>query len=103
MNFNLSALNKSVNNKFVEPENEPVEFHLIPEGDILAKFGNVVYFFTYKKLQEVLDVNEFDHYYKEDTQEQINDLLSKHIMNQINAARGKKLYPEIKTASGDLI
>jgi hypothetical protein len=103
MDFNLSALQKAVNQKFVEPENEPVEFHLTDDSTIKAKFGNVVYFFTYQKLEVVLYFNGFTHYYKEDTQEQLTELLSRHIMNQINAGRGKKLYPEIKSAPGDLI
>ena len=103
MDFNLNALQKAVNQKFVEPKSEPVEFHLTDDCTIKAKFGNVVYFFTYQKLEEVLYFNGFDYYYKEDTQEQLTELLSKHIMNQLNAARGKKLYREIKSAPGDLI
>jgi hypothetical protein len=53
-------------------------------------------------LQEVLDENGFDHYYKDDTIEKINDLLSKHIINQLTAATGKKAYQEIKTVLSDL-
>ena len=102
MNFNLSDLQNAVNDKFEQPLNTPVKFYLTDDCYILSKFGEVAYFFNYEKLQEVLDVNGFTHYYQEKTAELINELLSKHIINQITAARGYKLYPEIKTVMSDL-
>lgn len=101
MDFNLSALLDATNSKFEQPLHAPVKFHLTEDGWILAKMGEVAYFFNYKKLRAVLDGNNFDHYHKEDTQEKINELLSRHIINQVTAGRGKKIYPEIKTVKGD--
>lgn len=90
MDFNLNTLQKAVNEKFVKPLHTPVQFHLTDSGYILAKFGEVAYFFNYEKLKDVLAVNNFDHYYKEDTQYQVNELLSKHIINQLRASLGLK-------------
>jgi len=102
MDFNLTKLLQAVNRKFSHPKSGAVEFNLIENNMILAYMGNVAYFFDYKKLQEVLDINGFDQYRKEETQDLINELLSKHIINQFGAARGSKDYPEIKTHPSDL-
>lgn len=64
MDFNLSALLEATNEKFVKPLNAPVKFHLTPDGWILAKMGEVAYFFNYEKLKAVLDGNNFVNYYK---------------------------------------
>lgn len=101
MDFNLSKLLNAVNMKLIG--NSPIEFKLTEDGTILSKMGEVSYYFDYKKLQAVLDENEFNHYYKDDTQDKACDLLSKHILNQLFAANGKKQFPEIKTLSSDLL
>jgi hypothetical protein len=102
MNFNLSGLLKAINSKISSPTVEAVKFYLTEDNMILAKMGEVSYYFDYKKLQMVLDGNEFNHYYKDDTQEKINELLSKHVINQLTAANGEKWYPEIKTVFSDI-
>jgi len=102
MDFNLTKLLAAVNSKFSHPKSGAVEFNLTEDNMILAYMGNVAYFFDYKKLQEVLDINVFDEYRKEETQSLINELLSKHIINQLRAASGRKIYPEIKTHPSDL-
>lgn len=102
MNFNLTKLLEVINTKFSHPKEGAVEFLLTEHQDIVAKLDNVTYYFTYQKLQEVLYGNDFDQFFKEDTQQLINDLLSKHIINQLRASLGRKTYPEVKTLPSDL-
>lgn len=101
MDFNLTKLLKAVNTKFSYPKDGAVEFLLAKEG-IIAKMGEVTYYFDHEKLQAVLDGNGFNGYYKDETQDLANEILSKHIINQLQASLGKKVYPEIKTISSDL-
>ena len=101
MDFNLSKLLKAINGKFSYPKDGAVEFLLAEEG-IIAKMGEVAYYFDHKKLQAVLDGNEFNGYYRDETQDLANELLSKHIINQLQASLGRKVFPEIKTISSDL-
>ena len=54
MDFNLSKLLKAINGKFSYPKDGAVEF-LLAEECIIAKMGEVGYYFDHKKLQAVLD------------------------------------------------
>ncbi len=105
MDFNLTEILTVMNKKFSKDSPVFAEFSLTKDEMnkdwILANLGNVAYFFDYEKLQLVLDDNKFDNYYKEETRGQINELLAKHILNQLTAAHDKKWFPEIKVSLGD--
>lgn len=101
MDFNLTEILTAMNKKFSKDSPVLAEFSLTKDNWILANLGNVAYFFNYEKLQLVLDDNNYTNYYKEETRSEINELLSKHILNQLTASHGEKWFPEIKTSLGD--
>lgn len=101
MTFNLSTIFDKVN-KRVGYQDIKVEFSIDKKGWIGASMGSVTYFFDHSKLQMVLDKNDFNTYFEDESAELINELLSKHIVNQLFASSGKKPFSEIKVVESDL-
>lgn len=96
--FNLTKILNNVNSKIQSYEG--VEL-LLDDISISFKTGEVSYYCDYNKLQEVLEVNGFD-YDNSDIVDLDIELISKHIVNQLTASLGKKIYPEVKTLPSDL-
>lgn len=96
MTFNLSTIFDKVNEK-VGTQDIKVEFSIDKNGYIGASMGSITYFFDHSKLQMVLDKNDFNTYFEDESAQLINELLSKHIANQFYASAGVKPFPEIKT------
>ncbi|AZB01909.1 hypothetical protein EG359_20965 [Chryseobacterium joostei] len=96
MRFNLTKLLFAVNNKLSIPSGDEVELSIDSDSLLVVKMGEVTYFFDYKILQSILDKNGFNHYYRDETEELVIDILGKHIINELFASLGRKIYPEIK-------
>lgn len=96
--FNLTKILNNLNTKIKSIDG--IEL-LIDDKDISFRTGEVSYYCDFKKLQEVLEINEFD-YNNSDKEDLDVELLSKHIVNQLTASLGKKRYPEVKTLPSDL-
>jgi len=96
--FNLTKILNNVNKKIKSYEG--IEL-LLTDDNICFRTGGVVYFCDHRKFQDVLKVNEFN-YSDSDIEDLDIELLSKHIVNQLTASIGKKVYPEVKTLPSDL-
>ena len=96
--FNLTKILNNLNTKI--DSHDGIEL-LLDNDSISFRNGGVAYFCDHKKLIEVLEVNDFD-YNKSDVEDLDIDLLSKHIVNQLTASKGLKIYPEVKTLPSDL-
>lgn len=99
MYFNLNSLIFETNKKIVGSDPNAIVFKYGEDNEIRVSMGEVVYFFDHKKLHDVLVSNNIN------LQEEkiVYDTLSKHIINQLMASKGQKIYPEIATLSSDLI
>lgn len=96
--FNLTKILNNLNTKIKNPEG--IEL-LLGDDSITFRNGGVVYFCDHEKFIEVLEINNFD-YNKSDIEDLDVELLSKHIVNQLTASMGVKIYPEVKTLPSDL-
>lgn len=79
MNFNLSTLLEVINRN----TDTAVDFLLTKDSKVLVKAGENGFSFDNEKLEDVLKENNFQYYHKPDTIEKINEILSKHIINQL--------------------
>lgn len=96
--FNLTKIINNLNTKI--DSHEGIE--LILDNDSISFInGGVSYFCNHKKFIEVLEINDFD-YNRSDIEDLDIELLSKHIVNQLTASMGVKIYPEVKTLPSDL-
>lgn len=96
--FNLTKILNNLNTKI--HSHEGIEL-LLDDDSISFRNGGVVYFCDHKKFMEVLEINNFD-YNKSDIEDLDIELLSMHIVNQLTASMGVKIYPEVKTLPSDL-
>lgn len=96
--FNLTKILTNLNSKIESFEG--IEL-LLDDSSISFRNGGVSYYCDHKKFQDVLEINEFD-YNSSDIEDLDIELLSKHIVNQLTASLGKKIYPEVKTLPSDL-
>ncbi len=99
MYLDLNTLIFETNKKIVGAEPNKIIFKYGEDNIIKVSMGEVVYFFDYQKLYEVL----ISHNIKLQEEKIVYDLLSKHIINQLMASTGKKIYPEVISLSSDLI
>ncbi|GAB3287306.1 hypothetical protein [Hymenobacter tenuis] len=99
MHFNLNNLIRETNKKIISNDLDAVLFNYTEDNSIRVSMGEIAYFLDYIKLSEVLSVNDID--LKQE--KNVYDTLSKHIINQLMAARGSKAYPEISTHPSDII
>ena len=99
MDFNLNTLIFETNKRIVGDDPNTIVFKYLEGKEMRVSMGEVAYFFDYKKLIEVLEINNVD---LRDGKN-IYEILSKHVINQLMASRGQKVYPEINTLSSDLI
>jgi len=85
--FNLLKILNLVNKKV----NGNVEFGLHLDGDSFLRIthGGLAYIFKQQTLQKVLDDNNFNNYYQDETEDEISELISKHIINELYMSRGK--------------
>ena len=99
MRFNLTKILNNLNTKIDSHEG----IQLLLDDDLISfRNSGVVYFCDHKKFTEVLEINDFD-YNKSNIEDLDIELLSKHIVNQLTASMGLKIYPEVKTHPSDLI
>lgn len=99
MYFSLNTLIFETNKKIVGSDPSAIVFKYGEDNIIRVSMGEVAYFFDYKKLYDVLQLNKIN--LREE--KNVYETLSKHIINQLMAARGHKVYPEIATLPSDLI
>ena len=85
MNFNLSTLLEVVNRN----SGTTVDLLLSKESKVILKAGETVYTFDNEKLEDVLKDHSFNYFHRPDTAEKINEVLSKHIINQLTIERLK--------------
>lgn len=85
MNFNLSTLLEVVNRN----SGTTVSLLLSKESKVMLKAGETVYTFDNEILEDVLKDYSFNYFYQPDTAEKINEVLSRHIINQLTIARLK--------------
>lgn len=91
--FNLTKIMSLIRSK-IKGSTE-IELLLDSDSMLLIRNGSVSYYFTQESLQKVLDENSFDSYFKDETEELISDLTSKHIINELFKAMGTKVFPEV--------
>lgn len=93
MGFNISKILT-----FIKENTKGVmeyELHLNGDSTLRIQNGGLAYYFTQESLQKVLDVNSFQQYYKDETEDLVSELIGKHIINEMYASMGTA-YPDIK-------
>jgi hypothetical protein len=85
MNFNLLALLEVINRN----SGTSVDLLLSKDSKVILKAGETAYTFDNEKLEDVLKDNSFNYFHQSDTIEKINEVLSKHIINQLTVEKLK--------------
>lgn len=98
LKFNLTKILNNINSKI--QNSEEIEI-LLDNNHISFRNGGVSYYCDYKKFQEVLEIHDFN-YHNSEKEGLDTELLSRHIINQLTASLGKKIYPDVKTLPSDL-
>lgn len=93
--LNLSEIGKNLDKYISGPTNVEI---LFTSSDLIFRTGSVNYYCDYIKLKEVLKLNQTEF----SEQDQVSDLISKHIVNQLNASIGQKVFKDVKTHPSDL-
>jgi hypothetical protein len=99
MEINLVKLAKATNSLY--QKSDIVEINICDNNTMVARKGGVCYYFSYDKLQSILNINPRD--YKNEDMKYF--VLSRHLCNQLEASLGKKVYEDINSekSNGDLI
>jgi flagellar basal body-associated protein FliL len=96
MKFNLTKILSSVNNKLAILTEDEVQLFLNEDNSIIVLMGKVTYLLNIKKLKTALKVINFEKYHKNETEDLVTELLSKHIVNQLMTSSGKMMFSQIK-------
>jgi hypothetical protein len=98
MNINLNKLIAEVNKKFVGNANLVI-LEYMDDNQLRISIGDTSCFYFCNKFNNVLSAHNAN--LKDEAV--VYGILSKHIVNQLNASRGEKVYPEILTVKSDYI
>ncbi len=93
MRFNLTKILSFIN-KNISSGN--VELFLNDDSSLVAKMGEVAFYFEQARLQLILDLNGFDRYYQDETENLVSELIGKHIIIELMPSIGNIAFPEVK-------
>lgn len=71
-----------------------IELHLNNDNTLLIRNGGLAYYFNQEILQKVLNDNDFQTYFEDESQDLVSELISKHIINELYESMGKA-FPKI--------
>lgn len=98
MDLNLTQLAIECRKLFRTSHQEfPIEFFLCSDGSIKATMGETVFFFDYARMMNALQLNKVSFRVENEAYQ----LYARYVVNNLRAAIGKKIYPEVIALEGE--